>query len=112
MAVNVLPTAVPLGIPQHIDMPFEQNLFDDLVHLLKETLGPSSGLTSDDVNVNFLARLMKLYDSRDRNWAKYAFGDKSRGYTRNLVDEGNGKSNLVSVHMFSFHASIEPWSVR
>lgn len=109
MAVNVLPTAVPLGIPQHMDMPFEQNLFDDLVHLLKETLGPSSGLTSDDINVNFLARLMKLYDSRDRNWAKYAFGDKSRGYTRNLVDEGNGKSNLVSTSTPMFSASIKPW---
>lgn len=95
MALNVLPTAVPIDFGP-IDLPFvEQNLFDDLVVLLKEALGPSSGLTSADVNVNFLARLMKLYDSRDMNWSKYAFGDRSRGYTRNLVDEGNGKSNLV-----------------
>lgn len=98
MALNVMPTAVPLDLGP-IDLPLvvaQQNLFDDLVELLKEALGPSSGLTSADVNVNFLARLMKLYDSRDRNWSKYAFGDRSRGYTRNLVDEGNGKSNLVS----------------
>ncbi|CEJ84391.1 Putative Cysteine dioxygenase [[Torrubiella] hemipterigena] len=95
MALNVLPTAVPIDFGP-IDLPFvEQNLFDDLVVLLKEALGPSSGLTSADVNVNFLARLMKLYDSRDMNWSKYAFGDRSRGYTRNLVDEGNGKSNLL-----------------
>lgn len=97
MALNVMPTAVPLDLGP-IDLPLvvaQQNLFDDLVELLKEALGPSSGLTSADVNVNFLARLMKLYDSRDRNWSKYAFGDRSRGYTRNLVDEGNGKSNLL-----------------
>lgn len=71
------------------------NQFDELVLALKEALGPSSGLTSDDIDVNFLSRLMEGYDSSDNQWSKYAFGDKSRGYTRNLVDEGNGKSNLV-----------------
>ena len=71
------------------------NQFDELVLALKEALGPSSGLTSDDVDVNFLSRLMEGYDSSDNQWSRYAFGDKSRGYTRNLVDEGNGKSNLV-----------------
>ncbi|KAI9167043.1 Cysteine dioxygenase [Paramyrothecium foliicola] len=69
--------------------------FDELVSALKEALGPSSGLTSDDVNVDFLSRLMEEYDSSNNQWSKYAFGDKSRGYTRNLVDEGNGKSNLL-----------------
>lgn len=76
-------------------MRMDEDLFEELVLALKSALGPSSGLTSDDIDVTFLTRLMKLYDSRDRNWAKYAFGDASRGYTRNLVDEGNGKSNLV-----------------
>jgi len=70
--------------------------FETLVLALKEALGPSSGLTSDDVDVEFLTRLMQNYDSSDNKWSRYAFGDSSRGYTRNLVDEGNGKSNLVS----------------
>lgn len=72
--------------------------FESLVLALKEALGPSSGLTSDDVDVEFLTRLMQQYNSSDMGWSKYAFGDGSRGYTRNLVDEGNGKSNLVSRH--------------
>ncbi|KAK1825702.1 RmlC-like cupin domain-containing protein [Podospora conica] len=73
----------------------EANRFDDLVVALKEALGPSSGLTSDDVNVEHLTRLMKEYNSQEREWVRFALGDESRGYTRNLVDEGNGKSNLL-----------------
>ncbi|KAK0620394.1 RmlC-like cupin domain-containing protein [Immersiella caudata] len=71
------------------------NQFDDLVLALKDALGPSSGLTSDDVDVEHLNRLMQEYNSNEREWAKFAMGDESRGYTRNLVDEGNGKSNLL-----------------
>ncbi|OAA81422.1 cysteine dioxygenase [Akanthomyces lecanii RCEF 1005] len=96
MALNVLPSALPLDsifVPN--SMRFDEDLFEELVLALKSALGPCSGLTSDDIDVTFLTRLMKLYDARDRNWSKYAFGDASRGYTRNLVDEGNGKSNLL-----------------
>ena len=70
--------------------------FDELVIALRKALGPSSGLTSDDVDTEFLSALMKDYDSVvDKKWSKYAFADASRAYTRNLVDEGNGKCNLV-----------------
>lgn len=71
------------------------NRFDKLVQALKEALGPCSGLTSDDVDVEYLSRLMREYDSDPMEWSRFAMGDASRGYTRNLVDEGNGKSNLV-----------------
>lgn len=71
--------------------------FEELVSRFKEALGPSSGLTSDDVDVQYLTRLMQKYDGSDTRWSKYAFQDGSRGYTRNLVDEGNGKCNLVSM---------------
>lgn len=73
----------------------DANRFDDLVLALRKALGPCSGLTSDDVDVDHLTRLMRDYDSDPREWSRFAMGDKSRGYTRNLVDEGNGKSNLV-----------------
>ena len=43
-----------------------------------------------------IQRLMERYTSDPEQWSKYALGDASRAYTRNLVDEGNGKSNLVS----------------
>lgn len=96
MAIEVISSALPissgksaLGFPQ-IDK------FEQLVLAMKEALGPSSGLTSDDVDVDLLNDLMRNYDSDPMEWGKYAFGDATRGYTRNLVDEGNGKSNLVS----------------
>ncbi|KLU81989.1 cysteine dioxygenase [Magnaporthiopsis poae ATCC 64411] len=69
--------------------------FADLVMDLKDALGPSSGLTSDDVDVNHLTWLMDGYDAGEQGWLPFAMKDASRGYTRNLVDEGNGKSNLL-----------------
>lgn len=69
--------------------------FDTLVESLKDILGPSSGITSDDVDVEDLMHAMEQYTSDDREWTPYAMADPSRAYTRNLVDEGNGNSNLV-----------------
>jgi cysteine dioxygenase len=71
--------------------------FRRLVSDLSRILGPSSGLNSEDVDVQKLQILMEEYISNEKDWDKYAFPDFSRGYTRNLVDEGNGKSNLVSL---------------
>lgn len=73
------------------------NAFDKLVAELSAALGPSSGLDSDDVDPRDIQRLMEEYTSDESEWSSYAFSDSSRGYTRNLVDEGNGKSNLVSI---------------
>jgi len=69
--------------------------FHRLVDGLSKILGPSSGLTCEDVDVSHLRQLMEDYVSKESEWQKYAFADLSRGYTRNLVDEGNGKSNLL-----------------
>lgn len=71
------------------------NRFDQLVLGLKKALGPSSGLDSADVNVMELMKLMGEYNTQENEWLKFAFADKSMEYTRNLVDEGNGKSNLL-----------------
>lgn len=81
-----------------VGLTMNNNRFDDLVLVLKEALGPSSGLASDDVDVGHLTNLMEEYDSKEIEWRRFAMGDDSRGYTRNLVDEGNGKSNLVRQH--------------
>jgi len=69
--------------------------FHQLVQDLSSTLGPSSGLDSADVNPLDLQRLMEAYASNETEWRKYALADHSRTYTRNLVDKGNGKSNLL-----------------
>lgn len=72
-----------------------QDGFHKLVKDLSEVLGSCSGIDSDDVDVTNLEQLMIDYTSKDEEWTSYAFADFTRGYTRNLVDEGNGKSNLV-----------------
>jgi cysteine dioxygenase len=77
----------------HLDIP---DPFQKLVQDLSAALGPSSGLDSADVDPRYIINLMEDYVSRPNEWTKYAFADTTRGYTRNLVDEGNGKSNLVS----------------
>lgn len=69
--------------------------FHRLVSELSRILGPSSGLDSSEVDVAELQKLMEDYSSKEADWSQYALADYSRGYTRNLVDEGNGKSNLV-----------------
>jgi hypothetical protein len=96
MAVGIIKSSVvnePASFACRVNI--DTNRFDDLVLALRQALGPSSGLTSDDVDVDHLDRLMRDYDSDPREWSRFAMGDESRGYTRNLVDEGNGKSNLV-----------------
>ena len=84
------------------------NPFETLVSDLSKILGPSSGLDSSEVDVMQLQKLMEDYGSSEKDWEKYAFKDLSRGYTRNLVDEGNGKSNLVSkmFDIFDFIISL------
>nr|KAG5689186.1 hypothetical protein BaRGS_004020 [Batillaria attramentaria] len=48
----------------------------------------------DDVNIDYVKTLMESYKSNPREWKKFAKFDAHR-YTRNLVDEGNGKFNLM-----------------
>ncbi|KAJ5938817.1 hypothetical protein N7466_001951 [Penicillium verhagenii] len=71
------------------------NEFEKLVHDLSVALGPSSGLDSDDVDPKNIEMLMSKYISNSEEWGNCALGDPSRSYTRNLIDEGNGKSNLL-----------------
>ncbi|OJD26575.1 cysteine dioxygenase [Blastomyces percursus] len=69
--------------------------FHSLVEDINTVLGPSSGLDSDDVDPMDIQKLMEDYTSNETEWERYAFGDAGRAYTRNLVDEGNGKCNLL-----------------
>lgn len=93
MAVGLLPSKSPQATNQRV--PCKPEEFQGLVETLKEALGPSSGLDSSDVDVKSLIEAMRAYDAKERGWLKYAFTDDEAAYTRNLVDEGNGKSNLV-----------------
>lgn len=69
--------------------------FYSLTQNLSKALGFDSGLDSAHVDPLYIQRLMEAYISKPSEWRKYALSDLSRCYTRNLVDKGNGKSNLV-----------------
>ena len=71
------------------------DVFHRLVQDLSDVLGPSSGLDSSDVDPWDIQNLMEKYISKRSEWEAYALRDPSRTFTRNLVDRGNGKSNLV-----------------
>jgi cysteine dioxygenase len=73
----------------------EEDKFQALVQALSEKLGPCSGIDSDDVDEKELQQLMESYVSNESEWGKYSFPASNMAYTRNLVDKGNGKSNLV-----------------
>lgn len=51
---------------------------------------------SDEVDIDKVKTLMVSYRSNPAEWIKYAHCDSQR-YTRNLVDIGNGKYNLMIV---------------
>lgn len=73
----------------------KQNSFQGLVRELSDILRPSSGPDAGKVDPHKIMNLMTGYKSDEQQWEKYAFKDMSKTFTRNLVDEGNGKSNLV-----------------
>ncbi|XP_057687909.1 cysteine dioxygenase type 1 [Corythoichthys intestinalis] len=58
----------------------------------------------DSINVEEVTELMESYKSNPQDWKKYAIFDKHR-YTRNLVDEGNGKFNLIILCWGEGHGS-------
>ena len=87
-ATSVSPSPSP-------NLPAAANGFQHLIAEINRILGPTSGLTTEGVDLEALTHLMENYESNEADWAPYAFSDLSRGYTRNLVDVGNGKANLL-----------------
>ncbi|KAI9495636.1 RmlC-like cupin domain-containing protein [Zychaea mexicana] len=68
---------------------------DQLVKNIHRALGPDGGLDSEHIDANEIMRLMEEYSSNATDWEKYTLFDHSRAYTRNLIDDGNGKFNLM-----------------
>jgi cysteine dioxygenase len=58
----------------------------------------------DEVDVDHVKSVLESYTSRPKDWRKYVNFDAYR-YTRNLVDEGNGKFNLMLLCWGEGHAS-------
>lgn len=58
----------------------------------------------DEVDVDYVMEVMRSYKSNPQEWRKYAKFDRYR-YTRNLVDSGNGKFNLMTLCWGEGHGS-------
>lgn len=68
----------------------------DLVSQLRQTMTDSGGALGDDPKaVRQVRQLMNSYVSQSQDWNKYAVYHEGTSYTRNLVDDGNGKYNLL-----------------
>ncbi|XP_055320094.1 cysteine dioxygenase type 1 [Sitodiplosis mosellana] len=59
---------------------------------------------SDRVNIEYVNHLMLSYQSNPAEWKKFAKFDRFK-YTRNLVDAGNGKFNLMILCWGEGHGS-------
>lgn len=68
--------------------------FGRLIDRLRAVLG-TSGLASDDVDVNQVRRIMEDYTLDESDWSRFALLDITRGYTRNGVVNINGNANLL-----------------
>ena len=88
--------AIPIASMPFTTLP-QNNGFQRLVRDLSDILGPSSGIDSADVNPTDLIARMESYTSVQADWLQYTYKDPSMAFTRNLVDRGNGKSNLLVV---------------
>ncbi|EMD00576.1 hypothetical protein BAUCODRAFT_28923 [Baudoinia panamericana UAMH 10762] len=73
----------------------QRNSFAALINGINAILGSSDGIDSVRVDITELKDVMRAYVGPDCEWARYAFADDTRNYTRNLVDNCNGKSNLL-----------------
>lgn len=75
----------------------EEDLIVPVIHNLAElTEELSKVFSSDKVNVDYVKALLASYKSNPADWKQYAKFDQYR-YTRNLVDTGNGKYNLIAL---------------
>lgn len=71
------------------------NAFHQLVKNLNALLSRSLGSDFTDIDPGPLVKLMEDYHSDDSDWSRYAYGNEKQCFTRNLIDGGNGKHNLV-----------------
>lgn len=91
-----MPVASNLGAFEATIKPTDElDAFHRLVRDLSQVLGPCSGLDPAEVDIQEVKNLMQKYASNASEWKQYAFRDSNQAFTRNLVDSGNGKSNLV-----------------
>ncbi|CAD5125146.1 DgyrCDS13389 [Dimorphilus gyrociliatus] len=76
----------------------EITTLDDMIRKLYDVFA------EDTVNVEYVKAVLASYKSNPKDWKKYAKFDQHR-YTRNLIDGGNGKFNLIALCWGEGHGS-------
>lgn len=77
--------------------PFKERYnLDGLVQDIKKHLGQSGGISSEEVDSEYLISLMKKYVSDPSDWIEHFHNDTSKNYTRNAIENINHKANIVS----------------
>ncbi|KAI9926184.1 hypothetical protein ASPWEDRAFT_174908 [Aspergillus wentii DTO 134E9] len=78
----------------HQPLPEKYSL-DDLVHDIKTYLGHSSGISSSDVDSEYLISLVRKYEGSDGDWTRFYHNDPQKNYTRNAIENINRKANIL-----------------
>ena len=74
--------------------------FHNLVQELSGYLDTAQSLAFSEIcDPNAVIHRMEGYQSDRSEWAKYAYEDENQCFTRNMVERGLGKSNIVSSHL-------------
>ncbi|KAJ5561215.1 hypothetical protein N7535_009412 [Penicillium sp. DV-2018c] len=72
-----------------------QYSLDNLVQDIKSYLGTSGGISTKDVDNEYLISLAQKYVSDPNDWARYFYNDTSKNYTRNAIENINHKANIL-----------------
>ncbi|CEJ56698.1 Putative Cysteine dioxygenase [Penicillium brasilianum] len=73
----------------------ERYYLSELVQDIKQHLGHSGGISSEDVDSNYLRSLLEKYISDPSDWIQYFHNDRSKNYTRNAIENINHKANIL-----------------
>ncbi|KAJ5670782.1 Cysteine dioxygenase [Penicillium maclennaniae] len=97
MSSSVLPShaTIDKGLaPSYQHFKDRYNL-DGLVEDIKQHLGQSGGISSDEVDSQYLISLLKKYTSDPTDWISFFHNDTSKNYTRNAIENINHKANIL-----------------
>ncbi|OQE07198.1 hypothetical protein PENVUL_c014G02984 [Penicillium vulpinum] len=72
-----------------------QYSLDNLIQDIKIYLGESGGISSADVDNEYLISLAQKYISDPNDWARFYYNDTSKNYTRNAIENINQKANIL-----------------
>lgn len=74
---------------------YSLDAFRQLVQGLSCYLASLPSSAFKDINYRLIIKAMENYTSQSSEWEKYAHKNEKQCFTRNLVDPGNGRHNLV-----------------